>query len=247
MARGKFWLSGIALLAVVMVVSCTEEKIINNYHTGTQAEVTGSVELWRCGVGDPLNNNMFESHLFDYQTSGDSCLITFTRLNGLQYSFYTGDSASIEVVLDRGPYMITLESRWTLPHTYSNVYVDNDTTIELDLVNAVLDPDTLMVSFRYEPGDSMGAAWEWKKIRRLNGFLGNKLWISGINVPDSMVMRREVYELSSRIYTLWPIVVRTPEYHVWDVGLESQEFAQHYSSDTASLSVHPRGLYICLF
>lgn len=236
MARFLKTILGCLGVGLVVLGACTEETTINNYYAGTQASVIGRVEMWNCGVGDFSNNFPDDSRLFDEVTAGDSCRVVFTRLNGNQYALATGDSGAFEVVLDRGPYTVEVESRWSVPETIGNVYIDNDTTLELGIVRFVSHPDTVGVAFLYDSSGSMGAEWEWEKIRLLNGSLGNRLQLSGITVPDSMLDRRKESDFGGVSGVYWKILIGSDD-TIWELYHDARDHTEQLSSDTARIYI----------
>lgn len=242
--RTQVMVSVIMIMGSILSLNgCEERTVINNYNNSLR--VSGSIKAWQCYVGYPYGAE--QTHLFSDITNGDSAQVTFTRLNGRAYSLHTNDSSSFDLVLDEGAYSITIESGWTLPKTFNNVYIARDTTFTLDVVLQVVDPVNMNIAFWYKTIDSLGAEWEWDQIRLLNGYLHNKLAIRGFTPPDSLLAERDVTPLwDNTIYSEWTIQIYYPEYHIQDVYDEIKDITDYLSNDSVNIDAYPAGIYICL-
>jgi len=238
-------LSGLVLI-LTLAVSCTDRTTIIQSLAGVA--VCGEVYIWRCGVCDPVNNPSGDMR-FASRTEGDSAKVTFIRLNGLSHSVFTDDSSSFSRVLDEGAYIIVVETGWTEPDTFHNVYLKNDTTIRLDIVFDYLHPAYVGISFRYPDGDSLGADAEWDYIRLLNGFLSAKLSISGYDPPEDLLALRAVGQVwGNAIYCNWRISIRCPPYHIGEVLRQVDDILQGYPDQfPLHFDVNQYYAYICLF
>lgn len=236
-------LSGLVLI-LNLAVSCTDRTTIIQWPAGVS--VSGEVYIWRCGVCDPVNNPSGDMR-FASRTEGDSAKVTFIRLNGLSHSVFTDDSSSFSRVLDEGAHIIVVETGWTEPDTFHNVYLKNDTTIRLDIVFDYLHPAYVGISFRYPDGDSLGADAEWDYIRLLNGFLSARLSISGYDPPEDLLALRSVMEVGTTIYSTWCISIRRPPYHIGEVLRQAKDILQHYPDRfPPRFQVRQYYAYICL-
>jgi len=234
------------ILAGILIVSCTDETTIIQSPGGIA--VDGTVYIWRCEVYDVYNNPWNGDMRFASRTGGDSAKVTFVRLNGLSHSVFTDDSSSFNRILDKGAYIIVVETGWTEPDTIQNVYLNGDTTIRIDLVFDYLHPIDLSISFWYKDGDSLGADAEWDYIRLLNGCLQNKLDISGYDPPQDLLdLRYARTFFGDDVYVNWRISIRRPPYHIGDVLRQASDILAHYPDRFPELfQVHQYYAYICL-
>lgn len=234
------------ILPVILILSCTEKNttVVNS---PVPLTVDGEVYIWRCGVYDYYNNPYNEDLRFAARTEGDSAEVTFVRLNGLYSSFFTDDSSSFERILDKGAYIIVIESGWTDPDTIHNVYLDNDTTFRIDLVFDYLHPTYLSMDFAYYNGDSLGADAEWDYIRIANGYL-QSLDISGFDPPQELLDVREVSNMyGGGIYVNWRISIRRPPNHIGDVLREAKiMLAEQPDKFPDGFYIYPYYSYFCL-
>ena len=231
-------------IATTLVTSCTEKTTVVQSSSGVA--ISGEVFIWRCGVGDYINNSGSDLR-FASSTQGDSAKISFVRLNGLSHSVFTDDSSSFRRVLDEGAYIIVVETAWTDPDTIYNVYLDGDTAIRIDLVFDYLHPTDLAVSFWYENGDSLGASAEWDYIRLLNGYI-RMLDISGHKPPPEQLDLRHVsVSWGGSVAVYWRISIRRPPAHIGDVIRHARKILVRYPDRfPEDFGVNQYFAYICL-
>lgn len=235
----------LAAVAVLLVGACEDNGYLNDGGT-PQIETAGTLKIWRCQVG--YGYGPAGSHLFSDETGGDSAKIAFTRSDGTAYSIFTDSTSSFVQRVDEGTYAITIESRWTLPDTISDVYISGDTTFNFDEVFLVVNPTDMRIVFWYKDRDTLGVRWEWEQIRKMDQFTGNKLAVRGLLPSPEMIAEREVSELlhMSGMYITWSIPIHSPRYHILDVYTELSPYASSLSTGSISISASPEGIYFCL-
>lgn len=197
---------------------------------------------WQCGVGD-INNNTTETR-FSVAT-GEAARLSILYSNGWTDSFTTDDSSQFQRLVTAGLHKIVVSTQYTWPPDTFQFYIESDTTVELNLVYRVLDPDTLLFTFSYESSqDSLGAREEWNLLRILNGQLGGAIDTWG-HIPR--LEWRSVYVSLSRIYVHYgiPLSGRGANH----VVVVADSAATSIAADprlSPWLSVYPKGIYFCL-
>lgn len=196
-------------------------------------------------VGDLVNNDTFTTELRFTVATGDAAELTILYANGWADKFSTDDSSQFQRLVTPGLHKLVVSTRYTWPPDTFQFYVENDTTVELDIVYRVLDLDTLVFTFRYESSqDSLGAQEEWNLLRILNGQLGVVIDTRGFSPRLDW---RSIYVSLSRIYVHYRIPLSRSDVNhvvvVWDSATKTIAADSRFSP---WLSVHPKGLYVCL-
>jgi len=237
----KRWLGlGTALIAAAFV-ACSEDRTVNNYTIEEAVRISGTLWVWYCGVGD-FYNNLQGPKPFAVQT-GDLADIRIVYCNGWEDNFTTDDSSSYSRLVSKGLHQIIVSTRYTWPADTFQVYVENDTTFDLDIAYGVLDPDTLVFTFGYETAaDSLGAQREWDILRAVNLRLNRPLNIVG----DTPKLEWRWIHVWSRISVWYYVPLRNRDYNILEVYGRAYDLVETDTSYAGMLSVHPSGVYLCL-
>lgn len=241
MSAVRLGLTSVAAVVTSLLIGCNDETtIVQNVIPGDQVKVSGQVLAWRCRVGDVWNNFGLDTR-FAIET-GDTATIRFLYSNGWCDEVKTDSVSGFRRVVGAGLHKVIVETRYTLPDTFQ-VYLENDTTLDLKIVYDVDDPVNIELLFEYPTfNDTLGAQTEWEALRKLNGTLGGTLNTYGF-VPR--LEWRRYYDC----WSIWDVPLSS---RVHNVILVSSQIKSIAEQDTArkifpvQVGVHPRGIYICL-
>lgn len=229
-----FLLLTVALLAL----GCGEEK--NPVKPEPTCTVSGTLEIWRCGVGDWFNNQGAE-HRFAVVT-GRTAVLRFISSEGDESICLTDDSSAFQIELDTGLYSLIIETDYTWPDTLPALHLAADTVLSLDIVYTWLESVNLRVGFYYSnPADSLGEFRE----RAFLQFFEDRM--EGGVVVDSAARTSNGYPPESPIFVYVTYVVPVAsEQPKWQVVTKAQAvFMEYETFFPGGFFVNP-GYYICL-
>lgn len=155
-------------LGIVLFGGCTKEKLVNSQSQAVN--VTGIVNGWRCGIGDPYNN----SGDVRYTTRhGWPATVKFVD-DDTHHTYWadTDDSSVYNSVVVPGDYFAVIETRHAHPDTVWDISIATDTIIDFDILYEYTLADSIIFTFYYysHPEDSLGIHIEMSHLRGLNGF-----------------------------------------------------------------------------
>lgn len=238
---GRCCVCGIALTMTILLVACTEERVITQYVKSDAVKVKAQVFAWRCLVGDVVNNG---SEPRFTPATGDSAKVLFVRDNGFKSWLYTDDSSKVQFTLSEGSHIVIVETPYTWPDTFFNVQLSRDTNLILNIVYDVLDKEYANCSFYYPNGvDTLGAEAEWDVLRRLNGRVSGRLNTFGF---DPQLDKRSVHVFPFGTSVNYKLQAYD---HILVVTRVCQDVIE---SDTTgfypeNFTVSPSGTYFCLW
>jgi len=228
----------LSLAIGLLVVACNENK--NPVQPEPSYTVSGTLDIWRCGVGDWFNNQG-EDHRFGVVT-GRTAVLRFISSEGAESVCLTDDSSTFRIALDTGSYSLVIETDYTWPDTVPDLHVGTDTALALNIVYAWFEPASLRVVFYYSnPADSLGEFRE----RAFLQFFEDRM--EGMVVVDSASRTVRTYPPDPAIFAYVTYAVPVAAEHTkWQVVIRAQAvFLEYETFFPGGFYVDP-GYYICM-
>lgn len=175
----------VAVMALILVSSCTKEKIISP--TPTTYKVTGTVYGWRCYICDPVNNGGTE-HRYSVIT-GFPAVVKLVREGSCCTVWdVTDDSSQFEIEAEAGEYFAVVETAHCHPDTIEDITINGDTTMGFHTLLEYLVGDTVIINYYYpNPSDTLGYDEEWRYIRYFNSWVDDLLNLDGTERTETYI------------------------------------------------------------
>ncbi len=227
----------LGVASVCCLFACSDNTtIVSNVDFGDPVRVSGEVRAWRCGIRDGWNNN---GDLRFGVATKDTATIIISYPNGWKDTAYTDTLSRFERVVSKGLHQLIVETRYSWPDTFQ-IYFDQDTVVNLDIVYDVLDASRVGVTFPYPiPSETLSVKQEWEILKRLNSKLQYKLSVPPEVPQDVDRSSRRLEYMAYRIVS-YRIPVASRRIHTLDVWREGSNILAADSSHAIS----PTPMYI---
>jgi hypothetical protein len=227
----------IIVTSVLVLAGCTDKNVFVSSEKET-VQLQGTVQSWVCGTWDP---GTYPPKPFVERT-GEHPRLTIIYTDNATQTFTVNDSSKFSYAVTPGPCKIAVTTRFTDPADTFRFYFDNDTSIDLDIVMHILEPDSLAVLFWYSAvPDSSAIGSEWVKLKLFNEYLLGSLQ------TDGTLPRTEWRSLNTeyQIYSSWRIPVKDSTYNVLVVHSRAEEILVADTLYFDNMDVYPNGVYAC--
>ena len=227
-------------VCLLVFVACSERTKVTNTTPQKPVLVRGTLQAWLCGVNDGLDN--IGRELRFTVATGEEAVIHVQAQDGWHTQCVTDKSSEFSFLTSAGTNTVVVETRYTWPPDTFAVEISSDTTLMLDVVYRVLDPNHVRVNFSYFfTRDTLSIQEEWRQIRLLAKQLGNPFVRLEPMPCDSCRTVLDLYRYRSVSYTLRVL----SDVNVGWVADTARALIQTSGSFYEDMNVYPTGGYIC--
>ncbi len=202
----------IAMIVVIALLSCSNDKGTNPGPESATAVVSGKVLTWSC-VFFPVPPDSPWPRPYT-EVTGYPATLDFYGPDGTQYATATDNNSAYSVKLDTGMYTVVVEYWHGWPYRYMNMHIGADTTFDPVLWLSYMWPDTVTCSFTYD--STIARLTEQEERDYLESLNIRSAW-SGSPPLNLDAANRIVYEFDHGFAVVYYHVPPRSSWRVWEV------------------------------